>query len=171
MEGKPTKKQLSIGMLVEIIEEGTTDNYLRGYIMEFLTKENTKRGIKVRINTKNANGRVERIVQADEIRKENFIYYNKLFQEKYLFAMWNVQEKKIFTWGPVGEKHAILFLAREKGEGLMKKWKNEGKPVELKRISNTQPLERVLKEVDIVVVNQERKVRKPVFLDWERRLK
>lgn len=171
MEERPTKKQLSIGMLVEILIEGTTEEYVRGYIVEFLTKENTKRGIKVRINRGNAIGRVERIVPVEEVRKENFIYYNKLFQEKYLFAIWSVKEKKIFTWDSTGENSAFLFITRAKGEEMVKKWKNKGVSVVLKRISNTQTLEKSLKEVDILVINQERKVRKNLFLEWESRLK
>lgn len=85
------KKNFKVGMYVEILEEKTQKSY-KGYILNILSKKDNQSGIKVEL-TNHIIGNVLEIYTIDKIKLENFKFYNKIFNTKTIYSIWNEKDK------------------------------------------------------------------------------
>lgn len=98
---KPTRKELKVGMLVELISGE------RGFI-EKINGRSTDKGVKVTLEG-NVVGRVAKVITKEELKRENFIFYNKLLYDKNLFSFFDNVNKKYLTVSMNGSKMAFLY--------------------------------------------------------------
>jgi len=96
------KNNICIGMLVEIVyeEDRATQKLTRGYIKEIITKDNRAKKITVVLTT-GERGIVKHIVTKDELKLENFKFYNRFFSEKNIYSIWNKKENKYLVLIPL----------------------------------------------------------------------
>ncbi len=86
------KKNFKSGMYVEISEEKTNILH-RGYILNVLSKQDNQSGIKVEL-TNHIIGHVVEIFTIEQIKLQNFKFYNKIFNAKTLYSLWDEQQKQ-----------------------------------------------------------------------------
>lgn len=112
---RPHKKELRVGMLVEV----TKGEYIhRGFIEQF-KGTNTPRGVLVRLDN-GIEGRVLRVITKEELKRENFIFYNKLLFTRPLFSIFdNERRKYAYTYSRSGHKYAFVFHKKEDADQFL----------------------------------------------------
>ena len=164
------KKQLQLGMLVDIQMNNTVK---RGYITKIISQGNSKKGVKVRLHT-GEEGRVERIITKDDIRLENFKFYNRFFFLPHLYTVWNRTENSflIFEHTPahkqVPEKTALLFDSEENAMLFLENTPFQPPHYEVRRIHRKKPIADLFQhKPDYFRINGERKISLDRLNEWE----
>lgn len=170
------RKNFVKGMLVDIIaeEDKATGKITRGYIAKILSKENNKKGIKVEL-TNGKIGRVQYIPSKDEVRLENFKFYNTFFFLPKIFSIWDNKEQHYLIIHHVNrvngkiEKTALLFDDKEKAKEFIKGTKYDNKDFSIREINRKKPIVDNFKilEVDYFRINGERKLSFERMKEWE----
>lgn len=160
------KKQFRPGVLVEIETESDkgTGKLTRGRILRVLSKENQKKGIKVELTT-GETGRIKHVPTLDEIRLENFKFYNQFFFLPKIFSIWNKKERCYLLLdypnakGMV-EKTAFLYETKGDAEELLKLLKLPASDFMVKEINRRKPISQNFKSLDVDVyrLNRDRKL-------------
>lgn len=174
------RKNLQIGMLVEIIsnEEKGKDIVSRGYITKIISQQNSKKGVKVRIHT-GQEGRVVHVVTKEELRLENFKFYNQFFFLPYLYTVWDETAKNflVFDYIPknktVPERTALLFESEEMAREFLKGTVYDSPSYKIRRIHRKKPIVEMFKKVspDYFRINGERKLSAERLNEWEYKFK
>lgn len=162
------KKNFKPGMLVEIEVDKTEDSsgnkeVLRGRLLTVLSKGNQKKGIKVELTT-GEKGRVIHVPTRDEIKLENFKFYNKFFYLQHIYSIWNKTERKYYTLSyPHGEKNettVFLFEDKSEAERLMKDLHLSPQEYMVKEINRRKSIYENFKTIDVDVfrVNRDRRI-------------
>lgn len=121
------RKEIQVGMLVDIVSQKDkgTDRLTRGYIIKILSQANNKKGVKVELQSGDV-GHVDHVVTKEELKMENFKFYNRFFFEKELYTVWD-KKKKCFLAHPhynqqrgSTELTALLFDSKEDAKQLLK---------------------------------------------------
>jgi len=168
------RNNIKIGMLVEIIAEEDRASQLisRGFIQEIITKDNRAKKISVRL-TVGKKGIVQRILTKDEIKKENFKFYNLFFFEKYIYSIWNKKTNKylVINYLNAGleknEKTAFLFTEEKSAKEFLSIINNPDYMV--KSINRKKPIVENFKtlEIEYFRINTERKLSYERLIEWE----
>lgn len=169
------KKNFQRGMLVDIVAESdkTNGKLTRGYIQTILSKENQKKGIKVEL-TSGVTGRVSYVPTKDDIKLENFKFYNKLFFLPKIYSIWNKVERHYFLLGYQNrmgnlEQTAMLFENKQEGLDFLKEAGLSEKEYMVKEINRRKPINENFKtrSVDFYRINRERKLSFERMSEWE----
>jgi len=153
IEDKITKKDIKIGMLVDIDCNGEVS---RGHIVKVITSTVGNKGIKVLLKN-GKSGRVIEIPKDYEIEIARMKALNTLFHAKTIFSIWDNKNRKYIT---VDTKYGnIAFLWTDSGEAskYIEKKSLEGGSNSINRkkmiIENFKSL-----NVDYFVINNKLKV-------------
>lgn len=170
------RKNICKGLLVDIVkkEHQPTGELTRGYVVEILTKSpQHHRGIKVRLSN-GAVGRVQEIPSKEDIRLENFKFYNIFFQAKKLYSIWNSESETYLvidhmnTKG-VAEKTSFVFDTHEQASSFLKGTKYESKTYPVREINRKKFIADNFAKIgtEFVRINKERKLSLDKLREWE----
>jgi len=162
------KKNFKPGMIVEIEVEKSEDNrgtknVLRGRLLKVLSNGNQKRGIKVELTT-GEKGRVVHVPTRDEIKLENFKFFNQFFYLPHIYSIWNKQERRYYTLsyphGANTEETVFLFEAKAEAERLMKDLHLSPQDYMVKEINRRKAIYENFKtlDVDVFRINRDRRM-------------
>ncbi|PLS19127.1 hypothetical protein CVD28_01595 [Bacillus sp. M6-12] len=169
------KKNFMKGMMVDIIadEDAKTGKITRGYIATILSKENNKKGIKVEL-TSGVSGKVQYVPSKDDVKLENFKFYNKFFFLPKIYSIWNQVERKYMVLqhtSPSGkiEKTAFLFDSEQQAKDFVSGTKFESKDYSIREINRKKPIVDNFKtlEINYFRINKERKISFERMIEWE----
>lgn len=170
------RKNLKIGMLVDIIaeEDKQTGAFTRGYIAKILSQSNHAKGIKVALHNGKI-GRVQHVLTKDEIRLENFKFYNQFFFLPRLYTIWNQDEKQFMVYPHFNhstqkeEQTILLFDSEEKAHDFIKGTKYAEKPYQVRSIHRKKPIVELFGncKVDFFRINGVRKLSAERMKEWE----
>ncbi|MDF2879660.1 MAG: hypothetical protein K0R54_217 [Clostridiaceae bacterium] len=172
------KKNLCIGMLVDIIadEDRNTQNITRGYITEIITKDNRAKKISVILNN-GRKGIVNHIITKDELKTENFKFYNLFFYDKNIYSIWDKKANKYLVIERVNkrlgniERVAFLFnndLIAKEILGVL-----DNKDYMIKTINRKKPIIENFKtlKIDFFNINKDRRLSYDRLIEWENKFK
>lgn len=160
------KKNFRPGMVVDIEteEDKARDTVTRGVIAQILSKGNQPKGVKVQLTTGEV-GRVYGLPSKEEIRMENFKFYNQFFFLPKMYSIWNKTERKYLildypTQRGTVEKTAFLFEEKKGAEDLLQLLQLSPKVYMVKEINRKKPISENFKtlEVDVYRLNRDRKL-------------
>lgn len=170
------RKDIKIGMLVDIVAEKDKgkDVLTRGYVIKVLSQANNKKGVKVELQTGEI-GHVEHIVTKEELRLENFKFYNRFFFEKQLYSVWNKETRKFLVFNHTNEalrrieKTALLFDSEEEAQKFIKGSKYDTKEHIIRPIHRKKPIVDLFSQsgADFFRINATRKLSKEKLQEWE----
>ncbi len=121
MDYDVTKRQnIKPGMLVEIVKiEDREEQFLtRGFVGEIISHSITKRGVLVRLTT-GEEGNVKKVVTQEELKAENFKFWNIFFFTPVLYSIWDSENRKFVVIDHINnntgvlERTALLFDSKE----------------------------------------------------------
>ncbi|WCK57268.1 DUF2196 domain-containing protein (plasmid) [Aneurinibacillus sp. Ricciae_BoGa-3] len=174
------RKNIIKGLLVDIIadEDKETVKLTRGYVANVLSKENNKKGIRVELSN-GKRGRVYSIPSKDDIKRENFKFYNIFFFLPKIYSVWNQTERKYMIIHHMNqamgrtEKTALLFTDKEKAKAFIKGTMYEGKDFAIREINRNKPIPDNFKtlDVDYFRIDGERKLSFERLIEWEQYFK
>lgn len=170
------KKNFVKGMLVDIIadKDNQSGKLTRGYITTIISKENNKKGIRVKLNN-GKTGRVYAVPTKEEIKLENFKFYNKFFFGKSIYSIWDNEEKKyaVLNYENVGlqriEQTIFLFDSELEARDFVKGTIFGNKRYSVRAINRKKPIVDNFKtlQVDYFRINKERKLSFQRMIEWE----
>lgn len=170
------RKDIQIGMLVEIISnEGKRKNAVtRGYVVKILSQANNKKGVKVQLNTGEV-GHVDHIVTKEELRLENFKFYNRFFFEKQLFTLWSKETRNFVVFEHYNkaknriEKTALLFDSEKEAKQFIKGTSFDTPDHLIRPIHRRKPIIELFSKTDVEFfrINGTRKISKEKLNEWE----
>lgn len=170
----PKRSQLKIGMLVEIHNNG---KFHKGYIQKILSGQHTDKGVKVELHS-GETGRVQRVITKEEVKKETFIFYNRILFSKSLFSIYDNENRRYFTLKQSknngSSKHAFLFESKEDAEACLQKMNRLGhSKLSVRAIPKNKEVYQTFKiaEADVLIINHSRNVSVNVLEKLERKLK
>ena len=163
-----TKRQnIKVGMLVEVIadEDKETRALTRGFVSDVLSKQSSKSGIKVML-TNGKQGTVQKAIEIDELKIENFKYWNIFFFEQNIYSIWDNKERKylvinhVNTNSGINEATAFLFSSKEIASKFMAGTRLDRKRFVINPINRKKPIAENFKTLTIEFfrVNAEKKL-------------
>lgn len=173
-----TKSDIVIGMLVDIVadKDRAEEIMSRGYIKEIITKEKTAKFVTVLL-TNGLKGRVKHIVTKDEVRLENFKFYNNFF---YLKEIYSIYDKKKREYVSIPYRNNLTkkientaFLFSEKSIALeILKLLNQSNYM-ITNINRRKPIVENFKEIDInfFSIDKKHKLSHDKLIEWEIKFK
>lgn len=169
------KKNFQRGMLVDIVAEADKEQgtLTRGYIQSILSKANQKQGIKVELTT-GIKGRVSYVPTKDDIRLENFKFYNKFFFLNKVYSIWHKTERRYVVldyenrMGKI-EKTVMLFENKQDGVDFMKEANLSETDYMVKEINRKKTINEnfMTLSIDFYRINRERKLSFERMNEWE----
>lgn len=172
------RKNICIGMLVDIVAENDEQSQalIRGYVKKILSQSNHSKGIKVEL-TNGKIGRVKHIPTKDEVRLENFKFYNRFFYLPKIYSIWDPQNQHYLVIDHLNkssntiEKTAFLFDSYEKAQEFIKETKYENCPI--REINRKKTIADNLKKTGakFVRINTDRKLSLEKLEMWEQYFK
>jgi uncharacterized repeat protein (TIGR03833 family) len=170
------RKDIKIGILVDIIadKDKGKDTLTRGYVVKIISQANNKKGVKVELQT-GETGHVDHIVTKEELRLENFKFYNRFFFEKQLFSVWNKETRQFLVFEHQNdaqnriEKTALLFDSEEDVKKFIKGSKYDTKDQLIRPIHRKKPIVELFSQTDAEFfrINGNRKLSKEKLQEWE----
>lgn len=169
------KKNFQRGMLVDIVAESDKEKgtLTRGYIQTVLSKANQKQGIKVELTT-GIKGRVSYVPTKEDIRLENFKFYNKFFFLPKIYSLWHKTERRyvVFNYqNRMGnlEQTVMLFENKQEGVDFIGESGLSEKDYMVKEINRNKPINDNFKSLAIQFyrINRERKLSFERMSEWE----
>ncbi|MFY0516560.1 hypothetical protein ACOMCU_01830 [Lysinibacillus sp. UGB7] len=155
----PKKKDLIIGLLVEIRIDKTADDYTKGYISRFVST-NKKEQVKVEL-TNGSIGIVERIIPAHELKKENFKFYNELIHARSLYSIWDNNEKLYHcTDSNNGSRYCFIYEQKDLLQAMIKKLKLDNKQFTIRALPKNKSFLEIFRkqEPTSIIINGTRKI-------------
>lgn len=143
-----SRRDLKIGMLVNIItSEGINS---RGYITEFITKNNSKKGIQVKIKNGTI-GRVESIVDRDDLKSEQFRFLNEFLYLKDIYSIWDNENRRYIVLHSKNEDVGVLFSTKAEAIKFIedKKLKDKFGKITVNKINKRRLIVENFKTLDI----------------------
>lgn len=124
------RENIKVGMLVEIVkeEDKETQELTRGFIAEIISTKSNKKGVKVRLTTGEV-GRVKKLITVDQLKTENFKFWNIFFYLPKIYSIWDSKERKYLVIDHLNkntgkiEKTALLFDSKEEATKFLKSTK------------------------------------------------
>lgn len=181
------KKNIQIGMLVDIVlkKDQPTGKLTRGYVIRILTNSaQHHRGIKVQISGNGGEsetvGRVQHIPSKDDIKLENFKFYNKFFFLKKVYSIWDVVNKRYFILNYQNasknnqvEKTSFLFESQEQASLFTKGTEYDSKDYSIREVNRNKLLAESFTKIgtQFVRINGERKLSIEKLSEWEQYFK
>ncbi len=172
------KKNIVRGMLVDIVAEkdSMTQILTRGYVLQILSKADNAKGIRVQL-TNGVVGHVKDIPSQEDIRLENFKFYNRFFHLPMIYSIWDSAERKYLvvdhknTIKQVVEKTAFLFDSIETAKAFVRGTEYEQRRYVINPINRKKPIHENFKtlQVSVVRINGERKLSLERLIEWERK--
>ncbi|MBP1308952.1 putative repeat protein (TIGR03833 family) [Paenibacillus sp. 1182] len=171
------RKNIKIGMLVDIVKkkDQPTGNLTRGYVKRLLTNSpNHHRGIKVELINGDI-GRCQRILTKDDIRLENFKFYNQFFFLNKIFSIWDSSQNHylIIDHNNVSsgtlEKTSFLFDTFEDASAFIKGTKYDSKDYPIREINRRKSIFDNFCNIgtQFIRINKERKLSLDKLNEWE----
>lgn len=170
------KKNIKIGMLVDIIaeEDKESGKLSRGYVQKILSQANHSKGIKVQL-TDGKIGRIQRVITKDELRLENFKFYNRFFFLPVLYTIWDKKEGHflvILHRNPNNdriERTAFLFDSLEEAKKMIKGTPYDHEDYPIRTIHRKKTLAELLTplQIDFIRINGSRKISFERLKEWE----
>ncbi|MFF2532299.1 YwbE family protein [Brevibacillus sp. NPDC058079] len=162
------KRNIKIGMLVDIVlkKDQPTGKLTRGYVKRILTNSpQHHRGIKVELTSGDI-GRTQRIVTRDEIKLENFKFYNTFFFLKKIYSIWDSAKKHYLIVDHYNasnqstEKVSFLFDTAEDAQHFIKGTKYDSKDYFIREINRNKPIADNFSMIgtEFIRINVERKL-------------
>lgn len=172
------RKNICVGMLVDIVaeEDADSEKLTRGYVKKILSQSNHSKGIKVEL-TNGKIGRVKHIPTKDEIRLENFKFYNRFFFLPKIYSIWDPQNQHYLVIDHLNkskqviEKTAFLFDSYEKAKEFIKETTYKDFPI--REINRKKTIADNLKKTGakFVRINTDRKLSMEKLEMWEQYFK
>ncbi|PBF99902.1 DUF2196 domain-containing protein [Clostridioides difficile] len=166
------------GLLVEIVakEDKESQKLTRGYVDTIISKKDKKGGIIVEL-TNGKKGAVKDIVNKNQLKKENFKFYNLFINESKIYSIWDKSNKKFLVVRHLNkisgnyENLAYLFDDLEMAKKELNKISD--KNYVLKPISRKKFITDNFKESNVKAfsINKKRKITKEKLLELEIYLK
>ena len=131
-------ENIKVGLLVDILvdEYKKTEHKERGYIKKIISKKDREGGIFVEL-TNGSKGAILDIISKDQLKKENFKYYNMFLHDKRIVGIWDKNNKEFISCVRKLDKGDLyftyLFNDLEKAQKTLKLFDN--KIYQLKTIS------------------------------------
>lgn len=174
MDNIISKDNICVGMLVDIVadEDRATQEMTRGYIREIVTKGNTAKKITV-ILTSGKKGTVKKIVTKEDVKRENFKFYNIFFFDKKIYSIWDRKNNKYLVMDHLnktsGTKERLSFLFNDYkiGQDVLNKLNNDN--YMLRAINRKKPIVENFKtlNVEYFSINRDRKLSFGRLVEWE----
>lgn len=181
------RKNIQIGMLVDIVlkRDQPTGKLTRGYVKRILTSSpQHHRGIKVELtgngDSVNRIGRVQHIPTKEEIKLENFKFYNKFFFLKKVYSIWDVVNKRYFIMDYLNpsknnqiEKTSFLFDSQEQANLFIKGTEYDSKDYSIREVNRNKLLAESFSKIgtQFVRINKDRKLSLEKLSEWEQYFK
>ena len=164
------RSSIKIGMLVDIvkIEDRLSQNHTRGYVMEIISNSNTKKGILVKLTTGEV-GNVKKILTQEDIKSENFKFWNLFFYSKQIYTIWDKKNKNILVINHKNkytskiEKTSMIFDSENIAKDFIKDTIYDNSNYMISRLNMNKRIHENLKKINIDVVRIN--INKRVFFD------
>lgn len=170
------RSNIKYGMLVEIVDEKDkeTQELTRGFIQEIISKESNKKGIKVRLTT-GEEGRIKKVITIDELKSENFKFWNIFFYLPKIYSIWDSKERKYIVIDHLNkstgkiEKTALLFENASDANEFKKTTKYKDKNFRVNEINRKKRIYENFKTltIDCFRVNLTKKINYDRFVELE----
>lgn len=174
------RKNISIGMLVDIVadDDGEQEKITRGYVQEIISKTHGKLGVKVALQ----NGKIGRIVHIptkEDVKLENFKFYNTFFFLPKIYSIWDSANRKYLVIDHVNrsngktERTALLFDSVDKARSFIKGTPYADKNFVIRSINRNKPIYENFKTltVDFFRINRGHKLSYGRLIEWENKFK
>lgn len=171
-----SKDNIYVGMLVEIVadENKVTQEVTRGYIKEVLSKKDNKKGIRVKL-TNGKTGKIVYIPSKNEIKTENFKFYNLFFFKDKIYSIWDKETNKYLILRRINksngkiENTALLFSERSIADRLIKGTTLDNNNLIIREINRKKYIIENFKTLDVKYfsINGERKLSFKKMKEWE----
>lgn len=168
------KSNICIGLLVEIVsdEDRATQKLTRGYIKEIVTKGNKSKSVTV-ILTSGKKGIIKHIVTKNELKRENFKFYNLFFSDSRIYSIWDRKSNKYLVIEHTNktsckmEKIAFLFNDEKIAQQVLNSLKNRN--YTLRTINRKKPIAENFKTLGVQYfsINKDRKLSCERLVEWE----
>lgn len=167
------KKEIKKGLLVDIKEDGGSQ-FCRGYVEEILSKADSIKGIRVKL-TNGKSGRIVSIPKKEEIRKDNFKFYNLFFYTPPHFAIWDTQNNQFVVIDHINkqsksvEKTFLIFSKKEIAMQFLKGTKYSQTPYTIREMHRRKRISEQISRfsIDFIRIDGDRKVLYDTFIQWE----
>lgn len=168
MDYDVTKRQnIKPGMLVEIVKIVDRDEQIltRGFVKEIISHAVTKRGVLVLLTT-GEEGNVKRVITQEEIKAENFKFWNVFLFEPALYSIWDSANRKYVVIDHANnntgalERTALLFDSLETAHLFVKGTKYQEKNYKITQLNRKKHIQENFKtlKVDYFRVNITKKI-------------
>lgn len=171
------RKNIQVGMLVDIVlkADQPTGKLTRGYVARILTKSPTHhRGIKVELANGKGIGRVQNIPSKEDIRLENFKFYNKFFFSDKIYSIWDSERETYLVIDYINgkgvtEKTSFLFETHEQARSFLNGTKYDSKLYPVREINRRKPIADNFSKIgtEFLRINKERKLSMDKLREWE----
>ena len=167
-----TKKEVCIGMLVEIVQYDARSNETihRGYIQRIITQGKSD---KVKVELHNGeSGVVIHILSKEELQLEAFKFYNKFLFAKEIYAIWHRYDQCYFTASAKENVSLYVFQTKSLAQAFIKKHLNEQYMVkEIKKQNKSMKLLFSKSTYDSYFIENERRISKEKLHQFENDLR
>ena len=164
-----SRKDVKIGMLVLIRDEDTGEE-IRGYITEIITKNNSNKGILVKIKS-GKTGRVIGIPDKEDLKSEQMRFLNKFLYLKQIYSIWDNQNKRFIVLKSNNKNTALLFTSKEEAFSFIKERKlsEKYKKLTVNQLNRKKLIVDNFKTLDVecFIINVSLKIDKDKLLDKE----
>lgn len=170
------RKNFKPGMLVDVRFNGGEID--RGYIEKVDSIENNKKGILVTL-TKGIKGRVVGVPSENEIKKENFRFYNLFFHSKEIYSIYDKKARKYLTL-PIfnktineNENTVLMFTDKEEVDKAYLFFNLDNSQYITNKIDTRKEFLKSFKmlEYSVIRINIKRKLTLELFCSYERKFK
>ena len=176
VEIDPTiRKNIQRGMYVVIEEEKTNEIY-KGLVSIILSHSNNQRGIKVEL-TNGKIGYIQEIYTIEQIKLENFKFYNRFLFEKKLYSIWDNKKKEYlcidYHYHTVEDSYLTVFISKDKDDlrKILKELKLSEKNYKIKDINNNTCIHSQFRtnydDIQMILLNNEKYLRFKSFINIE----
>lgn len=164
------------GLLVDIItdEDKDEEKVTRGYIKDVLSKKDNKKGIRVRL-TNDKVGRIVYIPSKNEIKTENFKFYNLFFFKDKIYSIWDKTSNKYLIVQRLKngtgktENISLLFSEKDIAYKVIKGTTLDNKNFVVREINRKKAIVENFKTLDVQYfsIDSERKLSFEKMKEWE----
>lgn len=175
------KENIIVGLLVDIVEDKnkSTQEITRGRVKRIISNTDCNRGIKVEL-TNGAIGHCKGVPNKNEIKKDNFKFYNIFFYQEYIYGLWDKKNNKFLVVNRVNkindclEKSLFLFSSKEIAEEKIKNTSLENNNYSIRSIRRkNKTITKFFKDYDIdyFIIDTNKKIERIRFEELESQFK
>lgn len=175
------KENIIVGLLVDIVEEQnkSTQKITRGRVKRIISNSDCNRGIKVEL-TNGAIGHSKGVPNKNEIKKDNFRFYNLFFYQEYIYSIWDKKNNNFLVVNRENkinhkfEKSIFLFSSKEIAESKIKGTSLDNNNYLIRSIKRkNKPITIFFKnyDIDYFLIDNSKKINKIRFNELESQFK